>query len=78
MATDVIRNKRRNFKYDVSWDLEEEYGKIVESEWGGHFEISGHMNKVQKQLVGCRNALSKWCKDLVKRGVRLSKRRPSC
>lgn len=67
MATDVIRNMRRNFKYEVSWDLEEECGKIVESEWGRHSEISGHMNKVQKQLAGCRNALSKWSTNSVKK-----------
>lgn len=28
------RYKRRNFMYEMSWGMEEECGKIIESEWG--------------------------------------------
>lgn len=54
------RNKGRLFRYEASWDLEEECGNIVRDNWFSNATIYDPMGRVQRLLSKCRKALNRW------------------
>lgn len=58
-------NKRdmRVFRYEMSWDNEDECGKVVERAW--KCQTIG----VQNKLNSCRQALCHWSKRQIKKWV---------
>ncbi|XP_040994262.1 uncharacterized protein LOC121240798 [Juglans microcarpa x Juglans regia] len=59
--------KKMNFKYEMSWDMKEECGKIIEVERGKTSGVNEPQKKLQRDLAGCRNSLSRWCRNYVLR-----------
>lgn len=68
-----MRGRGKNFRYELSWDMEEGCKKFIEEEWGKGEAVVGSMNRVQKLLLGCRSALSWWSRNLQKDKVKAMK-----
>lgn len=58
--------QRRNFKYEMSWGMEEECGKIVMEEWGKDKIEMMPLKKIQNLLTRCRRDLSRWCRGSIR------------
>ncbi|XP_041011334.1 uncharacterized protein LOC121255116 [Juglans microcarpa x Juglans regia] len=54
--------RRRNFKYEVGWSLEESCGPVVKAEWDKAEQGLDSVAVLQAKLKRCSKALSQWSK----------------
>ncbi|XP_035542487.1 uncharacterized protein LOC118344867 [Juglans regia] len=58
--------QRRNFKYEMSWGMEEKCSKIVRDECRKDNIERKPLKKIQNLLTGCRRALSRWYRGSIR------------
>ncbi|XP_042952312.1 uncharacterized protein LOC122289407 [Carya illinoinensis] len=55
-----IRNRRRLFRFEAKWSLDEEGGRVVEDAWKRTLETKNLLIKVQRKLKACSGDLLRW------------------
>jgi hypothetical protein len=51
---------QKNFKFEASWLLDEEYDKIIEETWGENVQGPTAMQVAQQKLSMCQTNLKRW------------------
>ncbi|XP_042969115.1 uncharacterized protein LOC122301804 [Carya illinoinensis] len=73
-----IRNRKRLFRFEAKWSLDEEGGRVVEDAWERTLETKNLLIKVQRKLKACSGDLLRWnsqkASDGEKEILRLSER----
>lgn len=61
-----VFQQNRNFKYEMSWGMEDECSKIIMEEWEKDRNERRLLKKMQKLLTGCRRALKQMVQGINK------------
>jgi hypothetical protein len=56
----TIRKQPRNFKFEASWNVDEESVEIIQNTWQVRDVQNCSLGEVQDLLTGCKDALSVW------------------
>jgi hypothetical protein len=59
---DMVWRKRRQFKYEASWEKHKDYGKLVKQVWRVRASAEAAWTKVRNNLKGCQIVFQKWVK----------------
>jgi hypothetical protein len=50
----------RSFKFEAKWQLEDEFGDLVEKTWQGDNDGTSGLQLVQNKLAACQRSFSRW------------------
>lgn len=63
LAASRKRLQKKNFKYENSWSLGEECGRVIEVQWKKETSSTEPLKRVQEMMEWCRKALASWSNE---------------
>jgi hypothetical protein len=57
---DTVWKKRRQFRYESSWEKQKDYGELIKQVWRVRESSEAVWVKVRNNLMGCKRVLQRW------------------